>query len=242
VGQADMFLQNGFDDFISKPIDIRQLNFILNKHIRDKQPPEVIEAAYKSTSNNDYLQPEMDSLLMKSFIRDAHKAVVLLEELCQKTGWEKNKEDLQKFTITVHGMKSSLWNIGEKELSELAYKLEVGGREQNIALIKDTTWEFLKDLRMLLKQLKQKQDENDANEDIEDLCNKMLAIQKMCAEYNRKGVLDILVNIKNCSRETRTVLDKIMECVTHSDFEEAENIAAEYINNLSIEENEELTT
>jgi len=45
AGQADMFLENGFDNFISKPIDIRQLNAVLNKYIRDKQTPEVIEAA-----------------------------------------------------------------------------------------------------------------------------------------------------------------------------------------------------
>ena len=37
TGQADVFLQNGFDDFIPKPIDIRQLNSVLNKLIRDKQ-------------------------------------------------------------------------------------------------------------------------------------------------------------------------------------------------------------
>ncbi|MCL2214447.1 MAG: ATP-binding protein [Treponema sp.] len=42
-GQAEAFMQNGFDDFLSKPIDIRQLNLILNKYIRDKQPQEVID-------------------------------------------------------------------------------------------------------------------------------------------------------------------------------------------------------
>jgi signal transduction histidine kinase/ActR/RegA family two-component response regulator len=37
MGQAEMFLSNGFDDFISKPIDIRELNAVLNKLIRDKR-------------------------------------------------------------------------------------------------------------------------------------------------------------------------------------------------------------
>jgi PAS domain S-box-containing protein len=37
MGQAEMFLLNGFDDFISKPIDIRELNAVLNKMIRDKR-------------------------------------------------------------------------------------------------------------------------------------------------------------------------------------------------------------
>jgi CheY-like chemotaxis protein len=45
VGQSEIFLTNGFDDFISKPIDTHQLDSILKKFVRDKQPPEVIEAA-----------------------------------------------------------------------------------------------------------------------------------------------------------------------------------------------------
>ena len=36
IGQQDIFLANGFDAFMSKPIDIRQLNDSLNKFIRDK--------------------------------------------------------------------------------------------------------------------------------------------------------------------------------------------------------------
>jgi signal transduction histidine kinase/CheY-like chemotaxis protein len=36
VGNDAMFKQNGFDDFISKPIDIRQLNACLNKYVRDR--------------------------------------------------------------------------------------------------------------------------------------------------------------------------------------------------------------
>jgi PAS domain S-box-containing protein len=45
AGQADMFLSNGFDGFISKPIDIRQLNAVLNKLIRDKYPAKTVEAS-----------------------------------------------------------------------------------------------------------------------------------------------------------------------------------------------------
>jgi len=53
VGQAEIFLQNGFDGFISKPIDIRQLDAILNKYVRDKQTPETIEAANQQRDNAD---------------------------------------------------------------------------------------------------------------------------------------------------------------------------------------------
>jgi signal transduction histidine kinase/CheY-like chemotaxis protein len=37
VGQQDIFIASGFDGYISKPIDIRQLNDVLNKFIRNKK-------------------------------------------------------------------------------------------------------------------------------------------------------------------------------------------------------------
>jgi len=43
-GNAEMFIKNGFDGYLAKPIDIRHLTAALNKFIRDKQPREVIEA------------------------------------------------------------------------------------------------------------------------------------------------------------------------------------------------------
>jgi CheY-like chemotaxis protein len=45
VGQAEVFMAEGFDGFISKPIDIRQLNAALNKFIRDRYPDEIVNAA-----------------------------------------------------------------------------------------------------------------------------------------------------------------------------------------------------
>ena len=45
IGQAEEFIKNGFDGFVSKPINTVHLNAILTKHIRDKQPAQVIAAA-----------------------------------------------------------------------------------------------------------------------------------------------------------------------------------------------------
>jgi len=39
VGQAEMFMQNGFNAFITKPIDSRKLNAVLKDFIRDKKTP-----------------------------------------------------------------------------------------------------------------------------------------------------------------------------------------------------------
>jgi len=237
AGQADIFLQNGFDDFISKPIDIRQLNSILNKLIRDKQPPEVIEAARRSCKDAmpgvSAMNQQTDTLLLESFIRDARKVAAMLEEQGQKPGWLETEENLRTFTIMVHGIKSSLRNIGEAELSELAYKLEIAGRERDIDVITASVPLFLSELRALIKKVEPKQDEYGAYEDIEGLRSKLLAIKEMCTEYNRKGALDLLANIKNYSKETKKVLDSIKDYVLHSDFDEAERAAVVYMGELS---------
>jgi len=51
MGQKEIFLENGFDEFISKPIDTRQLNGVLIKLIRDKQSPETLEEARQQKEN-----------------------------------------------------------------------------------------------------------------------------------------------------------------------------------------------
>ena len=230
AGQSDIFLQSGFDSFISKPIDIRQLNSVLNKLVRDKQPPEVIEAARRQKYNTDGdAQLHIDPRLMESFIRDAIKTAASLEELAQRQeGWAENSNDLRNFTIMIHGIKSSLHNVGEEEISELAHKLEIAGQERNLDVITTCIPAFLNRLRALIKNLEPTKDENGKDEDTESLRGKLSAIREMCANYNRKGALDLTASIKKGSKETTEVLERITEYVVHSDFDEAEREAAEY--------------
>jgi len=45
IGQSEELINSGFDGFLSKPIQTTHLNTILTRLIRDKQTPEVLEAA-----------------------------------------------------------------------------------------------------------------------------------------------------------------------------------------------------
>ena len=236
-GQAEMFLQNGFDDFISKPIDIRQLNIILNKYIRDKQSSDVIASVRERDSNAEPVvdgQNQIDSLLIDSFIRDAKNSLKLLNDLCNNTNWPENEEDLRKYTVTVHGMKSSLWNVNEPELSETAYSLETGGRERNFDLISQATPEFLKELHSLLDKFEALRDSNEeyADEDPVELNEKLKDVAVMCADYNRAGALKLLNEIKQCTKETREVLRDVREMITNSDFDEAETAVNAYLTEI----------
>ena len=53
VGNDEMFMKSGFDGFISKPIDVRQLNEILNKFVRAKHPEEAEKYAAESAGQGE---------------------------------------------------------------------------------------------------------------------------------------------------------------------------------------------
>ena len=158
AGQAEIFLKNGFDAFISKPIDLRQLNEVLNKLIRDKQPPEVIEAAKrkpepsKEAADGDLSLLDINPRFTAAFLRDASRAIDALDAIDKKNGLY-DDEDLRTYTIYTHGMKSALAVIGQMRLAAIALKLELLGREQNNEAIATEIPVFLDSLRSLTNEL-----------------------------------------------------------------------------------------
>jgi len=237
TGQAEIFFANGFDDFLSKPIDIRQLNAVLNKLIRDKYPEETVSAARKlknSMGKNAVSQKPEKSDLAKIFIRDAEKAVAILEAIRQRN--YNSDEDIKSYVINVHSMKSALANVGETELSETAFKLEEAGRQKNIALISDETPAFLTALRAVIEKLNPNKDSiaEESPLDLNDndkayLLEKLTVIQKACADYDKKTAKDALAQIsqKILPKNVTDLLDKIAEHLLHSEFAEAANVVEE---------------
>jgi signal transduction histidine kinase/DNA-binding response OmpR family regulator len=227
TGQAEMFLKNGFDGFISKPIDIRQLNVSLNKFIRNRYPAEAIEAARQQVAKLNMakaaavdVQAASDQQLAAIFVRDAEKSIAVLQSIYTKENVY-NAENLQMFIINTHAMKSALANIGEKELSKFADELEQAAKEQNFSTVTAKVPEFLNALHILIEKNTPKPQENAANEDVAYLREKLLAVQSACKVYDKKTAKKMLaeLNEKNWSHKTKEMLEKIDEHILHSDFE-----------------------
>ena len=123
IGQSDDFIQLGFDGFISKPIQTAHLNSILNKHIRDKQPPEVIKAARAQAAaavknlENYQNSPDLIAKLRTDF-GQSHKNVST--DIRQSLA----KKDLKTAHRLAHTLKSSSALIKESTLSDTAQNLE----------------------------------------------------------------------------------------------------------------------
>jgi len=238
AGHAEMFLRNGFDDFISKPIDIRQLNTTLNKLIRDKQPSEVLEAARKEKAEMDKkMEPgkgfqQADSQLAKIFARDAEKAVDVIQNSIK--GDLNDEKDIQMYIINVHAMKSALANIGERELSNTALRLEQAGREKDINVLLSETDGFLEKLNMVIKEIKSKEEKNEIAEDSEDaiilLKEKLNIIKDACDEMDKKTIKNALSGLKEktWSQKSNEFLNLIEEHLLHSEFDEISEIIVEY--------------
>jgi signal transduction histidine kinase/CheY-like chemotaxis protein/HPt (histidine-containing phosphotransfer) domain-containing protein len=230
AGMAEIFLRNGFDDFISKPIDIRQLNASLNKLIRDKQTPETIVAARNNSSQKPATSMPSQSIapeLAAAFIYDAGRAVTILEEIQGKPD-PLNDEDIKTYTINVHAMKSALANIGETGLSDTARMLEMAGKERNITLLSNGTPVFLDNLRAVIKKITPaEEDEEFLEEDKAYLREKLSIFQEACMAYDKKAAKELLIELKKkkWSRQTKETLNILVEHLLHSDFDEAVGIA-----------------
>ncbi|MCL2185478.1 MAG: ATP-binding protein [Treponema sp.] len=244
IGREHMFLQNGFDGFISKPIDSRELNLVLIEFIKNKKPPEIIEAAKqeraKHLTNEDAnfvcASKESSSEMEKCFVQDAEEAINVLEKLGESYA-EYNEEEKKLYTTTVHGMKSVLANLGKKDLSAIAAILELAGEENNTALMQRETAFFKLSLKIMIEEFKKKKEskeeiENISDEDIVYLNEKIQLIKQACANIDKNAVKEVLDSLKQKKWTSRInkVLDEISLHILHSAFKKAIAVAELFLN------------
>ena len=221
AGQAEIFITCGFDDFISKPIDIRQLNFTLNKLIRDKRPSDVIKAAreQKERLYGQRNKTLVDFLLTESFLRDAKKSADFLETVYNNKF--SSDDDVSMFIINIHAVKSALANVGETRLSAEAAKLEQAGRDRDINRILLELPGFLELLFVVInkfetqdRELKDKAAEGDRVL----LKEKLNKIKTACSNLDRKEAKNLLAEIreKTWPHETNEQLATIARYLLHS--------------------------
>jgi signal transduction histidine kinase/CheY-like chemotaxis protein/HPt (histidine-containing phosphotransfer) domain-containing protein len=179
-GMKEMFENNGFNGYISKPIEISKLSAVLEKWIpKEKQiaqtKEEVAAAENKQaghiesgTAKNVATAASKTPPEIRIEGVDTAKGLEAMQGNVQiykrivgvfhKTGREKINEindaltasDLRLYTTYVHGLKSALASIGATELSAAALALEMAGREGNRAYIDEHTPQFISGLESLL--------------------------------------------------------------------------------------------
>jgi signal transduction histidine kinase/DNA-binding response OmpR family regulator len=230
AGNAEMFLQNGFDGFISKPIEVKQLHTYMLRFVRDRHPGEgnlVTETANKEGDDRAAVVSgrKISKKLWEFFCKDGKKALSVLRQTAQ------NRED-QLFVITAHGMKSALANIGRQDLSDLVKELEIAGRKKNWEVIEKELPAFLDGLEALLLEHKSDQAKGEAGtsdsrettgEQMELLRKNLETIQEACLAYDEQTAARALEKLEALvwSADVREGIGEISLQLLHAEFEEA---------------------
>jgi signal transduction histidine kinase/CheY-like chemotaxis protein len=178
VGMREMFFQNGFNDFLPKPIDVSKLDEILDRWIpKDKKEiknKKMAIANFIGNKNEKQNEPQDKVLRLLSSIPgvDTVKGVAMtggtvasykqvLNIFCndltdrlpplQKTP---ETDSLKAFVINVHALKSALASIGVREISMAAAELEAAGKAEDMAFIRENLSSFARQLAEMGKNIR----------------------------------------------------------------------------------------
>lgn len=161
-----LFQEAGMNDFLAKPIDLRQFCMIIRKWL----PGELIRqngsgTEQESESSEIEKLSEIEGIDVKEGIKYSgtkEMFISLLGDFYKLIDTKADKIEtciaeglIKDYTIEVHAMKNTSRMIGAKELSQQFWQLEQYGNAQNETAIREETPKVLEHFRSYKKILKQ---------------------------------------------------------------------------------------
>jgi HPt (histidine-containing phosphotransfer) domain-containing protein len=240
----EMFLEHGFDDYLTKPIDIINLNTVLEKWLpKEKRQRQTVEG--KPVSAPDQLA----AIRIEGV--DVYKGVSLsggtvdfyYETLAAflEDGYEKMEEigrclhagNLPMFATHIHALKSASATIGADAVSEEAYALELAGHRGDSLYIDTKINRFRLLVQQLLVSIEgaltsrrakggQAGKPMDAGQLNAELTNLKTAMETLDAEVMNRTV-DTLLNAQ-CPDDLKAVVRKISKHILMVEYDEAEEL------------------
>ena len=165
-GAKEMYLANGFNGFVSKPIDGKELNGVLKKWLVSASVQSVpVPSGPEPETNGGFLDALAGiglnvkvGLVRFSNKKDVYQDIVKdfylsFPKLCKNLSSAMERQDIAGFAMAVHSMKSSLSTIGAMELTKKAAELETAARKEDAAFCVNEYPAFNEGLLELYEQL-----------------------------------------------------------------------------------------
>jgi signal transduction histidine kinase/DNA-binding response OmpR family regulator len=182
MGNEEMFLSNGFDAFLAKPVEVPHLDAIIRHWVRGKfVEPETEEEGTNQVipAGAVELDDQQEESGVSGFVPNALDETGLDWEsaLARFSGDEESylevliayvthtpgmldslelwsEDTLGDYAITVHGVKGSSRIIGADEVGSQAEALEFAAKDRNAAFIREHEEQFYSDTSALIERIK----------------------------------------------------------------------------------------
>lgn len=236
AGAREMFIKEGFNDFIAKPVESSVLQRTLKRHLPEHKleslketEPVIVESKLDEelvigdldiSKGIMYCGSKENYLEILTSQRDSGKEIIgQVKQLYEKADWK-------NYVILVHGIKSSMMSIGAVKLSEMAKGLEFAGKADDIEYIRrehDTMLqEFERVMQMLFacKYLEAPEQENvtvNKPEISEEMfTEKIFLLENVTYEFDSNKVIPVLDELskytyhsKDLAKELKPVYKKV---------------------------------
>ena len=176
-GAKEKYLAEGFDDFLSKPVVPHKLEAMIRKMLPEEllqeagpETAETVEAGAKADIPDHVPEtlPQVDGLdwqyawmhlpdmeLLEYTVREFYDQIdSAAEQLEQAYGRMTEPEQLDRYRIQVHAMKSLAATVGILPLSGMAKILEYAARDGRVDVVSSVTPAFLEEWRSYREKLR----------------------------------------------------------------------------------------
>jgi signal transduction histidine kinase/CheY-like chemotaxis protein/HPt (histidine-containing phosphotransfer) domain-containing protein len=164
-----IFLKNGFQAFLSKPIDIIKLDATLRQWVRNKTLEQTLEVPQSTAFSTEPEHADSASPVtgidwqggLRRFSGDQEVYHSILRSYTEHTAQlidrirNVSAETLADYAILVHGIKGSSYGIEAREAGRQAEELELAAKTGNLQFVRQYTPLFIESLERLLTDIRQ---------------------------------------------------------------------------------------
>jgi HPt (histidine-containing phosphotransfer) domain-containing protein len=235
-GAKEMFIENRFSDFLSKPIDIIMLGAVLEKWIPKEKQQKILEE--NDTAEKQYIDAEIviEGADVKKGISmtggNVNRYLYILDLYCncarekiQKITTCLEEGNLSLYATHVHALKGVSASIGAIGIPETAETLERAGYRGDGEFIQAHNAEFLSNLEKLLNNIRQvitakDREKREVSINMEKLKPELSRLKVAMHDCDISEINEASNNLKEFAH-TDGIIKKILQYKLIGDYDEA---------------------
>ncbi len=243
-----MFLENGFNDFLAKPVELKALKQVIMRWLpKEKQlqsghigaaenvvpmaPPSETKASLSMKKINvskglTSCMGDMDAYkdILKTYAGSVDKTINNINDAFKKGNYT-------DFTTFVHSVKSSSKSIGAMNLSDMALKLEEAGKKSDKEYISLYLFDFINEYKAVLREIKDNiPDDNNPQHEIpaesvtpKEFRDTVDKLSQALEDYDSSAAEELFARLATylLSKEQKETIDKARAHLDEFEYDEA---------------------